>query len=377
MKFKIVILLVLIVSLPQLAISQSINYNTIGAGARARGMGGAFIGVADDATAASWNPAGLARLDAAEASVVGLFESYAPTTDVPDFDADPYKHSHFGLNFASVAIPLSLGDRNMVAAVAYQKVTDAYGKYDGEDRMEEQTGGLNSITPSLGIQLTSSVFLGASVNILTGKEEYSSEDKSGWYEDTEYTTDMSGTNFTVGGLFDFNQFKFGVVFKSPFSLTIENEDRQWDYKFNMPQMLGFGAAFAATENLTIAADYEMRKYSDAEWEDSETEQTFDPELLDINQFRFGAEYLLMTGENILPIRLGFATTPLPTEDSNGDQVVGANITAGIGIIMGNINLDLGIEYNTYSYEFDTGNDKYEYADNYLRFIMSGVFHFGQ
>ncbi len=56
MKFKIVILLVLIVSLPQLVISQSINYNTIGAGARARGMGGAFIGVADDATAASWNP---------------------------------------------------------------------------------------------------------------------------------------------------------------------------------------------------------------------------------------------------------------------------------------------------------------------------------
>ncbi len=101
------------------------------------------------------------------------------------------------------------------------------------------------------------------MNIITGKEEYAYEDKTGWDANYDYTTDMSGINFTVGGLFDFNQFKLGVVFKSPYSLTIENEDRLWDYKFSMPQMLGFGAAFAATENLTIAADYEMRKYSEA------------------------------------------------------------------------------------------------------------------
>lgn len=34
-------------------------YLSLGAGARALGMGGAFVGVADDATAAYWNPAGL------------------------------------------------------------------------------------------------------------------------------------------------------------------------------------------------------------------------------------------------------------------------------------------------------------------------------
>ena len=377
MKFKLLLVILIISSITQIVFSQSINFNTIGAGARARGMGGAFIGVADDATAASWNPAGLVQLETAEASVVGMFESYTPETDVPDFDADPYKNSHFGFNFLSVAFPLSLGDRNIVAAVAYQKVTDAYGKYDGDDRLEEQTGGLNSITPSLGIQLSPNISIGASVNILTGTEDYSYEDKTGWYTDQEYSTDLTGTNFTIGGLFDLNRIRFGVVFKTPFGLKIENEDRSWDYTLNMPQMLGFGAAFAATENLTIAADYEMRKYSESEYEHNETEQTLDAGLLDINQVRVGAEYLLMTGENILPIRFGFATTPLPTEDSNGDQVVGANITAGIGIIMGAINLDLGFEYNTYSYEIQTGTTTYDYSDNYLRFIVSGVFHFGQ
>jgi long-subunit fatty acid transport protein len=35
----------------------------IGVGARAEAMGGAFVGVADDATALFWNPAGIARID--------------------------------------------------------------------------------------------------------------------------------------------------------------------------------------------------------------------------------------------------------------------------------------------------------------------------
>ena len=47
--------------------------NPVGSGARAVGMGGAFIGVADDATAASWNPAGLIQLEKPEMSIVGEY----------------------------------------------------------------------------------------------------------------------------------------------------------------------------------------------------------------------------------------------------------------------------------------------------------------
>ncbi len=42
-----------------------------GSGARALGMAGAFTAIADDATAASWNPAGLCVLERPEASLVG------------------------------------------------------------------------------------------------------------------------------------------------------------------------------------------------------------------------------------------------------------------------------------------------------------------
>ena len=47
--------------------------NPVGSGARALGMGGAFIAIADDATAASWNPGGLIQLETPEVSAVGAY----------------------------------------------------------------------------------------------------------------------------------------------------------------------------------------------------------------------------------------------------------------------------------------------------------------
>ena len=56
----------------------------VGSGARAQGMGGAFIAVADDATAASWNPAGLVQVERPEVSLVGAYvdrkEDYSSDT---------------------------------------------------------------------------------------------------------------------------------------------------------------------------------------------------------------------------------------------------------------------------------------------------------
>lgn len=44
------------------------EFLSLGVGARALGMGGAFVGVADDVTASFWNPAGLAQLNRKELS---------------------------------------------------------------------------------------------------------------------------------------------------------------------------------------------------------------------------------------------------------------------------------------------------------------------
>src|SRR4029453_19197401 len=57
--------------LPQDQLTLQARANVVqGSGARALGMGGAFLARADDATAASWNPAGLSYLRLPEVSFV-------------------------------------------------------------------------------------------------------------------------------------------------------------------------------------------------------------------------------------------------------------------------------------------------------------------
>ncbi len=107
--------------------------NPVGSGARAIGRGGAFIAVADDATAASWNPAGLIQLKRKpEMSVVT--SAYYREED-----------NHFGkhpeasgksniidgnINYLSFAGAFELFDRNMSAALTYQHLYDFNRKWE-------------------------------------------------------------------------------------------------------------------------------------------------------------------------------------------------------------------------------------------------------
>ena len=101
----------------------SVSPTPIGSGARAAGMADAFVAIADDATAASWNPAGLVQLERPEISIVGAYNSVLEW-----FQADGHREfedSHFTdnieLNYMSVAFPLPklvLG-RNICVSLNY------------------------------------------------------------------------------------------------------------------------------------------------------------------------------------------------------------------------------------------------------------------
>ena len=65
-----------------------------GNGARAAGMGNAFTGIADDASAISWNPAGLTQLQSMEASVVGRINFGSGSVDFPE-DQSAIIYSYF------------------------------------------------------------------------------------------------------------------------------------------------------------------------------------------------------------------------------------------------------------------------------------------
>ena len=104
----------------------------VGSGARALGQGGAFIAVVDDATAASWNPAGLIQLERLEASIVGSYlitDQEFSLGNYPLGFGDTLDNEDVGrgdVNFLSAAYPFRFLRKNFVAAINYHQVMDFY-----------------------------------------------------------------------------------------------------------------------------------------------------------------------------------------------------------------------------------------------------------
>ncbi|MCP4352822.1 MAG: hypothetical protein GY795_45810 [Desulfobacterales bacterium] len=108
------------------------SLNPVGSGARALGMGGAFIAIADDATAASWNPGGLIQLEHPEISFVT--DSFHR---IEDSSSGKYSEisgdqtvSKARLNYFSAALPFKYMGRHMIVSVNYQNLYDFIRKWN-------------------------------------------------------------------------------------------------------------------------------------------------------------------------------------------------------------------------------------------------------
>ncbi len=155
--------------------------NPVGSGARALGMGGAFIGVADDATAASWNPGGLIQLETPEVSIVGAYNHRREDTTYVAFPeaSGPNDVSTLDLNYFSGAYPFSASNRNMIVSLNYQHLYDFNKKVTYKYTVSEptvpftlnnsvdyeQTGGFKALSPAFAVQITPEISLGATLNI--------------------------------------------------------------------------------------------------------------------------------------------------------------------------------------------------------------------
>lgn len=102
--------------------------NVVGSGARALGVGGAFMAIADDATAASWNPAALIILEKPEAALMFSFDERSTgigETSLLDF------------NYMALSYPFTFRDRNMIVSVNYQRLMDFNSKFHRNDPFTE------------------------------------------------------------------------------------------------------------------------------------------------------------------------------------------------------------------------------------------------
>lgn len=178
------------------------TFNTsLGVGARALGMGGAFIALADDATAASWNPAGLAFLTRPEFSVV--LDTTTSDLDTTRYvDTEPFglefqqrrdpsrdKGKARGISFLSAAYPFRFEGRRATLQVSYHRevrpldsdsfVTEnyAYRPYEAPtDTLERHTklsstGGFDTLSIGLGTTVSSKLYAGVTLNGWFGSPE--------------------------------------------------------------------------------------------------------------------------------------------------------------------------------------------------------------
>ncbi|GBC59647.1 hypothetical protein DENIS_0586 [Desulfonema ishimotonii] len=377
------------------------SFNPVGSGARALGMGGAFIAVADDATAASWNPGGLTQLKKPECSVV--FSGLHRKEDI-SFGTNPegdgmQSVSEEDLNYLSVTYPFEAWGRNMVVSLAYQHLYDFYREWEFtlnetvddlsvSRRWEyDHAGRLSAIGLSYAVRVVPKLSLGFTLNFwdndITQNEWKQKYHMNGIESSDDISFDrkllaryrtyrFDGFNMNFGLLWRINyNLTFGAVLKTPFTADISRKEEQyWKViesdsdiytgsniaskadKLDMPMSYGIGVHYNFSDALSVSADLYRTEWSDYIYK-TEDGPDYSPitgrpisetSIDDTCQVRLGGEYRFMNKEKeyVVPIRFGVFYDPVPA-DGSPDDVYGISI--GLGFTKNNFfSLDLSYQY---------------------------------
>jgi len=399
--------------------------NDFGVGARAMGMGGAFMGVADDATALYWNPAGLSQIKQMEFFGALSHDKLETETEYfGEFDstfASNTRPNSFGIVFP---VPVYRGGLAFALGINRLQSFDARVKVSGfnnlsveEDEqfgqlsiseLSDESGSIYSWSFGMAVDIAPGVSLGAALNFLSGDYTYSLELDA---DDTRQL-DSVLTGFSYSDIDSYDYFgvdgKIGLlarlIDKVRLGITIEipmdfSVDRYWDwetyaaydtepdedwvengafyYEISRPFRFGAGIATYPLPGAIIAADvlytdWTQTKYSDPPAEDISNEDFID-DYRDTFQLRVGGEYTIPAMG--LSIRAGYLLDPLPyTPDSIEIDSDRHYITAGIGMMLDRV-LSLDVAYIRGSWK-ESINDGIAVKDrNSNRIFISARYRF--
>ena len=393
LKNMIPVLLVLLLT-PIIASGNGLNLN--GVGSKAIGMGGAFIGLADDYSAVFWNPAGLTQIKGTSFSVfvIDVIPSASYKLDAYGIDATSVTNHYIS---GAVAAFFDIGTKLKVGI--FGDVPSGLGsEWDGSDLLpfSGTTGtqfewmskiGVFHFGPAIAYQLARTVSVGATVNFSYGmmdlKRPVDMLDTSGGSAvpgrdgimDTQYSEDSKGMGygFTFGVLYrPSHTFGLGVSFKTrntvKFSGTAENPTlglmaapttSDFDRDITWPIWVGGGIAIKPMEKLTVTADAQWTQwsanqdvlvtdYKDASWRGAL--EPVDAHKLNLHwkdklQIRFGAQYMISES---FAVRAGYYNDPAPAPDETVNIILPSItynvITIGLGWRTGSLQADLSFEY---------------------------------
>jgi long-chain fatty acid transport protein len=374
----------------------------LGSGARAFGMGGAFLARADDATAASWNPAGLSYLRRPEVTVVGARNAFDRGF------ADDFPEEHFEgytPDFMAATYPIEFGFVAGAVQVSYQRVFSFRGDRVIAGRplfLSTTEGGFDVLAAGTGLRVFRGLRLGATVNrwfhgYSQSKFRSSRPGRQATKQEIDYR--LRGWNINVGLIWSpVESLNVGLVGKSRFTGDLRVRRQRTDYfseldatqtdttnegvgdvRLDFPGAVGVGASWRPRSAMTLSADYtrtfwsqgrirnffvlppklfegqtpkpEAQVFGDLLYPTLDDDQQFDTE-----QIRLGAEYVVIGARVKVPLRAGVFTDRQYFADRNGQAPRFTGFSVGTGLIVGPVLFDVAYvrEQGTYPDPEPTG-----------------------
>ena len=376
-------------------------------GAAAMGMAGAFVSVANNASAVFHNPAGMSWLQGTQVSLGGTFIIPKGSLSLPNWQDPTYKNvDQLDQTFLAPNVYLThmFGDK-LAAGIA---VFAPYGlgtKWPAEYPLR-YIGTSNDmqtifINPAVSYKVNESLAFGAGISYIRSSLSLNlvrfvtDLAAFGWTGDVPVSLDGatgSAFAFNAGVLYKADAFSFGVTYRSRFDITYKGDialdtsgaptplrpylPTTGDVKstFRFPDILTAGASYNLMEALLLAVDLQYFTWS--RYDKYVIEITYpagfpaaEPEtvLEDWkNSFiaRLGLQYQLT--EN-LALRGGilYDWTPQPMEsvDPNLPDANRMALTFGFGYKIGRLLIDMAYQY-----------EKFSDRDSPNRSILSYQFH---
>jgi long-subunit fatty acid transport protein len=402
-----------------------------GSGARALGMGGAFLARPDDATAATWNPAGLSYLRQPEISAAGLKSWQHSRADSGGVPTNDDRLRSLSPDFLAATYPIGIGEVTGAVQLSFQRVIPFGGSRDiarAQDPTRtalvsiETSGGFDVFAAGVGVQVSRKLRLGTTVNLWTngfGVDYVRDPPPPGTRVERQTQLDLSGLNFNVGMIVTpWEDLNLGLVAKTPFAsdATLERSRTDFvlvpssdpahpevnapastnaalrnDLRLHFPGAFGVGASWRPKPTLTLAVDVTRTLWSNASIENffevppAGPAQVFPrlpfptlrgQEQTDTQQIRVGAEYVLIRSGFKWPLRIGYVN------DRQYFQAVGGaphfnELTLGTGLIVGPLLFDVAyvMERGDYVEKNDDGTPGQHWTTTSHRLFGSLIYRF--
>jgi long-subunit fatty acid transport protein len=339
-------------------VNSGFQFNLSTPGARSLAMGGSFLALADDATAAFTNPAGLTILSDMEASIEGrrwdftnVFSESGGATGPESVQSGESESDVTGLSFLSFVYP---GERWAVAAYGHQ-LANFETEFATEGPLLGGSGQLFPTDNSLDLEIVNfgvsgafefnehfSAGLGVSVYDLELTSSTARFNSTNFVPANQMNIqrqegDDTDVAFNVGFLYTINsKWRIGVAARQgpEFDIDISNAlgtgpvVLEQTTEVKVPSVYGLGVSFQPTSSMTITFDYDRVEYSvlteditdlfsenpTQTWQDALDSITVD----DGNEFHLGFEYVFLNIKFPIAARAGVWHDPAHNMAFEGD-----------------------------------------------------------